>query len=239
MIGSYFITKYGLDHRQHNIVHELLSVSRKAKGVAPIHIHHDGPVHNMTPSSLEKGKERYEKSKVIFLVRDPRDVVVSMYFEKSKRIPARKDETNEKPFTGTIKQFLYHEEGSIETIIEFMNIWYLNRNVPKDFMLVKYEELRKATAKHLEKILKFVGESNVDRHALREAIDRGSFESMRSIESKGSMEGFGLRPANKDDFDSYKTRRGKVGGYIDYFDDEDIKYLERVIQSRLNTAFGY
>src|SRR5690606_32471735 len=101
--------------------------------------------------SLEKGKERYEKSKVIFLVRDPRDVVVSMYFEKSKRIPARKDETNEKPFTGTIKQFLYHEEGSIETIIEFMNIWYLNRNVPKDFMLVKYEELRKATAKHLEK----------------------------------------------------------------------------------------
>jgi alcohol sulfotransferase len=39
--------------------------------------------------------------------------------------------------------------------------------------------------------------------------------------------------------DSFKTRRAKVGGYQDYFDDAEVAAIDDVIDKTLDARFGY
>ena len=38
-----------------------------------------------------------------------------------------------------------------------------------------------------------------------------------------------MRPGKKNDGESLKVRRGKVGGYVDYLDEEILEYIQRVV----------
>ncbi len=58
-------------------------------------------------------------------------------------------------------------------------------------------------------------------------------------EKKETFKSKKLKPADKSDYDSYKTRRGKVGGYRDYFSEEQIEYINDVIFNNLNPVYGY
>jgi hypothetical protein len=46
-------------------------------------------------------------------------------------------------------------------------------------------------------------------------------------------------PGDKDNPDSYKVRRAKVGGYRDYFDDDQVQQIDSYIRSNLDPVFGY
>jgi hypothetical protein len=41
------------------------------------------------------------------------------------------------------------------------------------------------------------------------------------------------------DPESFKTRRGKIGGYVDYLSAEDIAWLNRRIDAELDPFYGY
>jgi hypothetical protein len=38
---------------------------------------------------------------------------------------------------------------------------------------------------------------------------------------------------------SYKVRKAKVGGYRDYFDDQQIAAMQQLVAERLDPVFGY
>ena len=48
-----------------------------------------------------------------------------------------------------------------------------------------------------------------------------------------------LRPGDRENPESYKARRGKVGGYADYFTDEEISRIRALIAQRLSPIYGY
>jgi hypothetical protein len=48
-----------------------------------------------------------------------------------------------------------------------------------------------------------------------------------------------LKPAERGNVDSYKVRRGKVGGFRDYFSDAEIREIEDYVRGRLDPVFGY
>ena len=48
-----------------------------------------------------------------------------------------------------------------------------------------------------------------------------------------------MRPGERDNPDSYKVRRAKVGGYRDYFSDDQIEAIDRLIEATLAEQFGY
>jgi hypothetical protein len=48
-----------------------------------------------------------------------------------------------------------------------------------------------------------------------------------------------LKPGDKNDPESYKTRRGKVGGYIDYLSSEEIEYLNQKMKTSLSDIYNY
>jgi hypothetical protein len=91
---------------------------------------HDDHPFDKTPSALKRHKWRYWRSRVIFLVRDPRDVITSRWFAVKHREKIR--------YSGKLNDYLRDDVGSLASIVEYFNIWYDQRNFPQGFLLFKY-----------------------------------------------------------------------------------------------------
>lgn len=202
--------------------------------------HENNNIFFYPPNKIKKPKKLYQKSKVIFLVRDPRDVLISSYFEKTKRnLLGKRNKSFWKPFNGTISDYLYEKNGGIDTIIKFYNTWYENKSVPKDFLLLKYEDLHQDALKQLKRITDFIGLKDVNTEILTTAIEYASFSNLQKIEKQGGTDSKKLKPGNVNDKDSYKVRKGKVKGYFEYLNEKEIQYLNNKINNKLNPVFGY
>ena len=77
-------------------------------------IHEDLPLHK-PPDDLNRDKGSYRRKRVVFLTRDPRDIVVSAYFERTKRIHLYKSAGE--AYEGPIDKFVYEEIGSLKSIV--------------------------------------------------------------------------------------------------------------------------
>ena len=64
---------------------------------------------------------------------------------------------------------------------------------------------------------------------------------MKGLEQKRVFRGHGQRlvPGNRDNPDSFKVRRAKVGGYRDYFDDAQLVIIDDMMRQRKAPLFGY
>ena len=173
--------------------------------------------------------------KVIFLARDPRDTVISHYFSVTKRA------SNAKLAAVTanleIPEFIRHPDFGIEHIIDYMNAWYGGRDTFSSFHLIRYEDCKRDTFATIAQLLQFFGLNDIKKDLLQEAIDFSSFDNMRKMEQEGSR-GTRLKAADASDKESYKTRKGKVGGFEDYLSQEDVVFVNQALQ-KLHPDFGY
>ena len=53
------------------------------------------------------------------------------------------------------------------------------------------------------------------------------------------LSGGRMVPRDRSNPNSYKVRRAKVGGYKDYFDDQQVAEIEAYMASNLSPLFGY
>ena len=70
------------------------------------------------------------------------------------------------------------------------------------------------------------------------AIEFTEFENMKKMEAEDRFKTNILRPGDPSDPDSFKVRRGKIGGYVHYFREGELPLLERSIAD-LDPFFGY
>lgn len=250
MMGEY-ITRYcRLDVGNVIALHQY---TKRLEGIPRIRFSHDFRPQWKTPDELQNDKSMYRHQKILLLVRDPRDVLVSSYFEKTRRKPAKR---KEKPrFTGSINDFVRQDIGGIDTIIAFYNNWLRNRDVPLDFRIVRYEDLRADTREVFAEILEYIGIPGVKAEILDEVMELGRIEKMRKMEAQSARGEHGTRrtdpnvesafmtrafqPADPNDPETFKVRKGKVGGYVDYLGEEEIALLGRKIRDELDPEFGY
>jgi hypothetical protein len=239
MIGK-SISKYYSLPQQEDIL--FLRWSRKIHPDVPYisAIHEDRPMLK-TPDELQTSKARYARKKVIFLVRDPRDVIVSSYFEMNKRAQIFGNNPYEKrsaDFDGGLKEFISRKQGGFDTILRYYNVWAENKHIPKAFLLIRYEDMRANPQYTLRQTVDFLGLSNIGDEILRESVEYASFENMRNMEATGRFSSGILNPANSEDKSSYKTRKGKIGGFVDYLSESEIEELNLKMH-KLNRFYGY
>lgn len=227
MLGRVFQTHFGLTDTNLLELHEL---GQLHPNIPKIWVSHDDKPQWKKPEELVISKEEYKDKKVILLVRDPRDVVVSNYFQKTKRREA---------YDGNLSDYLHEPLGSFDTILKFYNIWADNRTVPQKFLLVRYEDIHNDSQSELGLILEFLGLSGVIEKTLREAGEYASFENMRKMEVENTFNSPRLNPLNPTDPSSYKTREGKVGGFADHLTMDEIEYLNRRMKESLSDFYGY
>jgi hypothetical protein len=76
---------------------------------------------------------------------------------------------------------------------------------------------------------------------LADMAEFASVENLRKKEQENYFWRSGSRVQAKDvnDPNTYKVRKAKVGGYRDYFDDDQVAELDALVDSRLLPVFGY
>jgi hypothetical protein len=168
--------------------------------------------------------------KILVLLRDPRDVVVSGYFHSTTRATRRIDIS--------LPEYIRHPRFGISNLVRIMNIVHDKLRGHPQCLTIKYEFLRTNTAVVLEQILAFIGISPINQAFVSQAVDFASLENMQRMERNGEFDRRILRPGDVNDPNSFKVRKGKVGGYAQHFNEVDLAYLEAAIAS-LNPAYGY
>ncbi len=227
MIAKVIEGHYGISNKDPLKLHQY---KRRARGLPLIIPHHDGGPEFRRPEALEKNKNRYANQKVIFLIRDPRDVTVSSYYQKTKR------NIN---FRGSLREYVYEPVGGIKTILEFYNIWARNRHVPRDFLLVTYESLQGDPLGELRRVIDFLGLAGVGDETLEQAVEYCRFENMRRLESSNALGSKRLAPRDVSDETTYKTREGRVGGYVDHLEPEEVAYINGLLCDHLAPDFHF
>ena len=166
--------------------------------------------------------ERMLRNRVVHLRRDPRDTVVSAWFHETSR---------KKRFDGSLEEFLRHPHFGIGAVCAFNDDWLRLAGEP-NLLLVTYEDLHRDPAGQLTRVAAHLTGSEPDPAAVAAAVQAGQFPRMRAEELSGrGQERFGdsLTPGDRADPSTFKTRRGVVGGWRDYFDRDDAEYAAAVM----------
>jgi len=166
------------------------------------------PIQKISYKDYISNVSNYKKKKVIFLIRDPKDTVVSMFFQMTKR---------EKLFQGNISDFIRNDIWGIKKIVWFYKLWSDDQGVPASILIVKYEDLKQNTTLEINRICTFIGQER-ESDTIQNVVDLYSFENMHNKEAQSNS-----------DKDSLKARKAKVGGYVDMLNAGDIDYCNKVI----------
>jgi hypothetical protein len=209
---------------------EIGSDSPAVAGIPRIAEKHDGRPQIKTVAEIISDKGEFAGSRVILLVRDLRDTVVSNYFQATRR---------RNRFEGDISSFVHWPRGGFDSMLRYYNVWASQRGVPKDFLLVRYEDLHEDPGRELRRVAVFIGLADVSDGSIATAIEHARFSSMKAREANRVPDGSSLAPGRSGDSESFKSRRGKVGGYVDYLCAEDIEWLNSRIDKELHPYYGY
>ena len=140
----------------------------------------------------------------------------------------------------SVYDFVKDDNQGLSHIIEFLNNWASELPKIPHLLVVRYEDLRAYPEQEMAKIVTFLGlEANTDY--LRDTAEFASVENLRKKEQENYFWRSGSRVQAKDvnDPNTFKVRKAKVGGYRDYFDDDQVAELDAMVDSFLLPAFGY
>lgn len=238
MLSRFYQTKYGLPRP------ELLgfdNLHKRDRRIPRIFFTHGNYLRNYT-GHWDTKVDFYDKS-IVMLARDPRDIAVSQFFQWKYRMMPRKKLLNWYPPHGAevgMFEFMMNREVGLPCIIDFMNLWAREMSRIKRMLVVRYEDMRQRPGEALGRIVAFLGTPGTEQE-IRDAVDFAAYENMKRLEASRVFwhSGARLRPGKRDNPDSYKVRRAKVGGYRDYFDDGQLAEIDALVNDTLAPVYGY
>jgi hypothetical protein len=106
---------------------------------------------------------------------------------------------------------------------------------------VTYEGLHLDGPGNLAAVLAFLGADASAEDVIADALEYAAFERMQGRERDGGFSEANRRlvPKDPDDPESFKVRKGVVGGYRDYLSAGDIGFLEERIAALQPEELGY
>lgn len=168
----------------------------------------------------------YRRRKLVFLHRDPRDTAVSGFFQCRLRL---------KNFDGTMSDFIRDPRHGIEKIVHFNLAWMSQRSTWDHILFVSYEDLSNDTGTHLRRLATFLSSNNIISSKIENALEYAQFENMQRREMRQAFSrkyGRTLRPGDAADTESFKVRKGKIGGFTEYLTQGDIDYCNKILEER-------
>lgn len=188
-----------------------------------------------SPAELHSDASWARGQRVLLLVRDPRDLMVSLWHERVHRLPLTRRRVRP-PAPMTIGEMLRAERGGLRTIVEYYNAWARQRDVPEELLLVRYEHLIEDAALECGRMLRWLGVESAPG-TVEEAVRAARFDTLRRMETSGRL---GYKPSAEllGNSDALIMRRGTPGGYRDAFGREDLEFA-REVMGELDSWFGY
>jgi len=239
MISRYYQLVFGIPER---VLIGFENYHRRHGAIPKIFFTHDNYIKDYT-GSVDSKAPFYGK-KVVLLVRNPKDIAVSQYFQWQHRMrPAKKKLNNYPPHGADVSayDFVMDPDCGLPDIIAFLNLWAREAGRVEDLLIVRYEDMRSDTEATLKRVMEFINASPPDAEAVSGAVEYSSVENMRKLEEQNVfwLAGGRMKPGKKGDPNTYKVRRAKVGGYRDYFDAAQAAEIDEYVAKELSPAFGY
>ena len=169
---------------------------------------------------LASGPVHWRRHRVLFMMRDARDTAVSAWFHARHR---------SRVYGGALESFLRDSRFGLEKIVLFHLLWLERRASFRGFALLEYEALQRSPVEAFAHAASFLGNRDLPETKVRAAVEAGSFEAMRKLEASGAggaLFGPRLSPGDADRHESYKTRRGAIGGWREDFTPGDVAFAE-------------
>lgn len=186
------------------------------------------PAHNFDVDSRRKKYAQVDR--IVYLQRDPRDVIVSLYHQVTGRF---RDFFN---YNDSLPRFIRHDYFGAHVLKRFRRMWEELSRMP-NVLVVHYEDCQQDMPAQIKRILQFYGYP-VDQARIEAAVANATLEKMRKVEKNREFPQPWLQPRN----DSLKVRRGKVGGFRDELEPRDIAWLNALFdlndQSRTAQQVG-
>jgi len=164
---------------------------------------------------------RYKQ--VIYIARDPRDVVVSQYYFQRKR----KLVADGFPLADFVGKFIAGETCYYGSWGEHVGSWLATRHGQPGFLLLRYEDMVADTARELTKVASFLGVSATPG-VINQAVQRSSADTMRQLEKSQAQ----LFTSTKDTRQDIPfVRAAKAGGWRSALPEESV--------ARIDEAWGH
>jgi hypothetical protein len=168
--------------------------------------------------------------KLVLLARNPIDVAVSWYFHLLHRTW---DDRRRRVRAMPMFEFMLAGDLGLPTVVPRMNGWWRQIRALPARHLIHYEALRARPEETLAGLLQFLGEDFSPR-AIDDAVEFARFENLAKKELHGFFAGRRIAATDPGNPDSFKVRRGRVGGYREYFDAQQCAQLEAWVSARLD-----
>lgn len=179
-------------------------------------------------------RSEIQRARILLLARDPRDAFVSHYHELTRRTAETAGGLKDR----TASEILRDPIHGIAVMVRSMNEWMNEFGHRKDCTLVRYEDLHLDPAAQFRRVLAALGKAEPAQPYFDDALQFSRFGNMKKMEASRAYDPQLLQPGNVDDPESYKVRRGKVGGYVDYLAAADVEYANRLV-AQLDVRYGY
>ncbi|XP_029801439.1 amine sulfotransferase-like isoform X1 [Suricata suricatta] len=172
----------------------------------------------LMPSGLKN-----KKAKIIYVYRNPKDVMCS-YFHFSKKLPL--------PVTSTTEEFMkLFLEGRVMGSLWFDHIkgWYEHKNL-FNIEFVMYEEMKKDLRGSIVKICKFLGKKLSDKD-LDTVVTQAMFENMKS-DPRANYDSilktrFGIQEKG------HFLRKGMIGDWKNHMTVEQNERFDKIFQMKM------
>jgi len=177
--------------------------------------------------------------RVVALVRDPRDALVSRYHHDQNRSVnyGRRHGGNQLPPPMTIGDFVLGGDRIERLVRRIHEFDQLTKAVPRG-TLFQYEAFRREPMLQLAQMLDALG-CAVDRDHVEAAVAFAQFDRLKQREAESFYRSEILRPGDPAEPNSFKVRRGQVGGYKDELTAEEIDRLDQRIDALMSPGLGY
>jgi|GEM_PF-3067709 len=179
----------------------------------------------------------YQQKKVVLLVRHPLDTLVSSFMHSKYKI-------TDNPYKGNLIQFINDPVMGLDKYFRFYQLWNDHKSDVADILIWKYEDLKTKPIEHLLRLIAYIGEPVLNNY-ITDAIKYSEFDNLKNIEKAGrnftypssGFDVFGETDHSKPE--TFHVRRGVVGGYKDYIDISDLRYLEGRIKHEMPPLYKY
>jgi hypothetical protein len=239
MISRYYQLMFSIPER---VLLGFANYHRRNPEIPKIFFTHDNYIKDYTGDFDSKAP--FYGKKVVLLVRNAKDIAVSQYFQWQHRMRPAKKRLNNYPAHGTevsAFDFVMDESVGLPGIIDYLNLWAREAERIENLLIVRYEDMRSDPETELRRVMAFINGDSPDETATREAVEYSSVENMRKLEERNVfwLAGGRMKPGKKGDPNSYKVRRAKVGGYTDYFSDDEAAQIDELVAKRLSPTYRY
>lgn len=157
--------------------------------------------------------------KVIYIVRDPRDVAVSNYHWELKLRSVRDGYAVDNFVPEWMNRRFWPRIGSWA---DHVNSWLSTRQGGDGFLLVRYEDLQQDPTRELSRVAGFLGlDATLQR--LKRAVELSSAEHMREMESKQGAKWVATTRTRQD---KPFVRKATSGGWKAVLPEKTVLYME-------------